>query len=71
MRICSICGMLSVNDGIADSRKGVLIMIRILVVDDEREIGRVVCNYLNDCGFHAKAILSAQEAYDEMYNNPY
>lgn len=46
-------------------------MIRILVVDDEREIGRVVCNYLNDCGFHAKAILSAQEAYDEMYNNPY
>lgn len=46
-------------------------MIRILVVDDEREIGRVVCNYLNDCGFQAKALLSAQEAYDEMYNNPY
>lgn len=46
-------------------------MVRILVVDDEREIGRVVCNYLNDCGFHAKGVLSAQEAYDEMYNNPY
>lgn len=46
-------------------------MIRILVVDDEREIGRVVCSYLNDCGFQAKAVLSAQEAYDEMYNNPY
>lgn len=46
-------------------------MVRILVVDDEREIGRVVCNYLNDCGFQAKALLSAQEAYDEMYNNPY
>lgn len=46
-------------------------MIRILVVDDEREIGRVVCNYLSDCGFQAKAELSAQEAYDEMYNNPY
>lgn len=46
-------------------------MIRILVVDDEREIGRVACSYLNDCGFQAKALLSAQEAYDEMYNNPY
>ena len=46
-------------------------MVRILVVDDEREIGRVVCNYLNDCGFQAKALLSASEAYDEMYNNPY
>lgn len=46
-------------------------MVRILVVDDEREIGRVVCNYLNDCGFQAKSVLSAETAYDEMYNNPY
>lgn len=46
-------------------------MVRILVVDDEREIGRVVCNYLNDCGFQTKSVLSAETAYDEMYNNPY
>lgn len=46
-------------------------MIRILTVDDEREIGRAVCNYLNDSGFQAKSVLSAEAAYDEMYNNPY
>ena len=46
-------------------------MIHILVVDDDRELCRTVCTYLNDCGFAAKSVLSAQKAYDEMYNNLY
>ena len=46
-------------------------MVRILVVDDDRHLNQTVCTYLNDCGFQAKGVLSANEAYDEMYNNLY
>ena len=46
-------------------------MIRILVVDDDKNLNQVVCTYLNDCGFQTKGVLSANEAYDEMYNNLY
>ena len=46
-------------------------MIRILVVDDDKNLNQAVCAYLNDCGFQAKGVLGANEAYDEMYNNLY
>ena len=46
-------------------------MIHILVVDDDKNLNQTVCTYLNDCGFEAKGVLSVNEAYDEMYNNPY
>lgn len=46
-------------------------MIHILVVDDDKNLNQTVCTYLNDCGFEAKVVLSANEAYDEMYNNLY
>lgn len=46
-------------------------MIHILVVDDDKNINQTVCTYLNDCGFETKGVLSANEAYDEMYNNLY
>ena len=46
-------------------------MIHILVVDDDKNLNQTVCTYLNDCGFEAKGVLSANEAYDEMYNNLY
>ena len=46
-------------------------MIHILVVDDDKNFNQTVCTYLNDCGFEAKGVLSANEAYDEMYNNLY
>ena len=46
-------------------------MIHILVVDDDKNLNQTVCTYLNDCGFEAKGVLSATEAYDEMYNNLY
>ena len=46
-------------------------MIHILVVDDDKHLNQTVCTYLNDCGFQAKGVLSANEAYDEMYNNLY
>ena len=46
-------------------------MIHILVVDDNRDLLKTVCTYLNDCGFEAKGALNANDAYDEMYNHLY
>ena len=46
-------------------------MIHILVVDDDKSLNKTVCTYLTDCGFRTKGVLSANEAYDEMYNNLY
>lgn len=46
-------------------------MIHILVVDDDSKLNQAVCTYLNDCGFDAKGVLSAKNAYDEMYNKLY
>ena len=37
-------------------------MVNILVVDDDKELNRTVCTYLNDSGFQAKGVLSANEA---------
>ena len=46
-------------------------MVNILVVEDDGKLNQIVCTYLNDSGFHAKGCLSANEAYEEMYNNLY
>ena len=44
-------------------------MFRILVVDDDREINRTVYAFLNQNGYEATGCLSADEAYDAMYEN--
>ena len=46
-------------------------MIHILVVDDDKKLTQSVCSYLNNSGYEAKGVLSAEKAYDEMYNNLY
>ena len=46
-------------------------MIHILVVDDDKDLNRLVCGYLNDSGFETKGCLSVSEAYDEMYTDLY
>ena len=46
-------------------------MINMLVLEDDAKLNQTVCTYLNDCGFHAKGCLNANDAYDEMYNNLY
>ena len=46
-------------------------MIHILVVEDDEKLNRVICTYLNDCGFATKGCLNARDAYDEMYNQLY
>lgn len=46
-------------------------MIHILVVEDDGQLNRVICTYLNDCGFQAKGCLNARAAYDELYGQIY
>ena len=46
-------------------------MIRILVLEDDAKLNQMICTYLNDSGFQAKACLHANDAYDEMYNSLY
>lgn len=42
-------------------------MFKILLVEDDREINKAVCTYLNQNGYEAVGCLNANDAYDEMY----
>ena len=42
-------------------------MFKILVVEDDAQLNRSVCTFLNQCGYEATGCLSAAEAYDAMY----
>ena len=44
-------------------------MFKILVVEDDRDLNRTVCAFLNQSGYEAAGCLSAEEAYDAMYEN--
>ena len=46
-------------------------MVHILVVDDDRQLCRNICRYLNDCGFDARSVPGAQEAFEELYSTLY
>ncbi len=43
-------------------------MFKILVVEDDRDLNRTVCSFLNQSGYEATGCLSASEAYDAMYD---
>lgn len=42
-------------------------MFKILVVEDDRDLNRSVCTFLNHSGYEAVGCLGAEEAYDAMY----
>jgi len=44
-------------------------MFKILVVEDDRELNKVVCSYLTQSGYEAVGCFGANEAYDAMYGN--
>ena len=46
-------------------------MIRILVVEDDERLNKIVCTYLNDSGFRATGCLNDRDAYDKMYSQLY
>ena len=46
-------------------------MFKILVVEDDRDLNRSVCSFLNQSGYEATGCLGAEEAYDEMYRTTF
>ena len=44
-------------------------MFRILVVEDDKDLNRTVCAFLNSSGYQATGCLDANDAYDAMYGN--
>lgn len=43
-------------------------MFQILVVEDDKDLNRTVCSFLNQSGYEATGCLNANDAYDAMYN---
>lgn len=46
-------------------------MVRILVVEDDAKLNRIVCTFLSGNGFETHGCTGASEAYDEMYSHLY
>ncbi len=44
-------------------------MFKILVVEDDKDLNRTVCSFLNHSGYEAVGCLEANTAYDAMYSN--
>ena len=43
-------------------------MFKILVVEDDKDLNRTVCSFLNQSGYEATGCLNASDAYDAMYD---
>ena len=46
-------------------------MFKILVVEDDRDLNRTVCSFLNQSGYEAVGCLDAESAYDELYRTTF
>lgn len=46
-------------------------MFQILVVEDDSELNRTVCTFLNSSGYEATGCLNATDAYDAMYDKTF
>ena len=46
-------------------------MFKILVVEDDRDLNRSVCSFLNHSGYEATGCLGASDAYDQMYKTTF
>lgn len=44
-------------------------MFKILIVEDDKELNKTVCAYLNRNGYETIGCLDANDAYNEMYGN--
>ena len=44
-------------------------MFKILVLEDDKELNRTVCTFLNHSGYEASGYLNANEAYDALSEN--
>ncbi|MDE7399219.1 MAG: response regulator transcription factor [Oscillospiraceae bacterium] len=46
-------------------------MFNILVVEDDGDLNRAVCSFLNKSGYNASGCLNANDAYNEMYGKTF
>ncbi len=46
-------------------------MFKILLVEDDKELNRTVCAFLNKNGYTAIGVSGAEEAFDRMYENTF
>lgn len=46
-------------------------MFKILVLEDDEELNRTVCSFLNQSGYEATGCPTANDAYNAMYNNTF
>ncbi len=46
-------------------------MFKILIVEDDKDLCRSVCSFLNNSGYEAVGCLDAESAYDEMYKTTF
>ena len=46
-------------------------MFKLLVVEDDKDLNKTVCLFLNRNGYEATGCLSAADAYDEMFENTF
>ncbi|MGN0477970.1 MAG: response regulator transcription factor [Hominenteromicrobium sp.] len=46
-------------------------MFQILVVEDDADLNRTVCTFLNNSGYEASGCLNAADAYDAMYEHTF
>ena len=44
-------------------------MLKILVVEDDKDLNRTVCSFLSQNGYETVGCLNANDAYDAMYEN--
>ncbi len=44
-------------------------MFKILVVEDDKELNKTVCSFLNNNGYETVGCLNADDAYDAVYEN--
>lgn len=46
-------------------------MFKVLVVEDNKDLNRTVCSFLNQSGYDSTGCLEANSAYNAMYGNSY
>ena len=46
-------------------------MFKILIVEDDRDLNRSVCSFINHAGYEAVGCPDAESAYDEMYKTTF
>ena len=46
-------------------------MFKVLIVEDDRDLNRAVCSFLNNSGYEAVGCLDAESAFDEMYKTTF